>query len=141
MELPADTLFVDTLNPDMDRDDFMSAIRTIVTDDDKKVLGENYEDQLAEAILYPAVFAPFPATFDSVAIAGIIDDVGSSDLQKNSDPVLDLEFTNTKVDRTAHLINRMLELGVIEPSEITGRFHIKPEVVEKLTPILNQFEE
>lgn len=141
MELPDDTLFVDTLNADMNQDDFMSAIRNVVTEEDKKVLGENYVDQLAEAILYPTVFAPFPATFDSVAIAGIIDDVGSSDLEKNTNPVLDLEFTNTKVDRTAHLINRMTELGVIEPSELAGRFHIRPEVVAKLSPILNQFEE
>lgn len=141
MELPADTLFVDTLNPDMDQDDFMSAVRAIVTDDDRKVLGKNYEEQLAEAILYPAVFAPFPATFDSVAIAGIIDDVGSSDLEKNTNPVLDMEFTNAKVDRTAHLINRMLELGVIEQSEKAGRFHVMPEIVAKLTPILSQFDE
>lgn len=140
MEIPKGTFFIDTLDPNMTKKDFMNAICHIATEDDKKNFGDDYEEQLANAVLYPAVFAPFPATFDSVAIAGIIDNVGASDLEKNDNPTQDLQFTDIKINRTAHLIGRMIELGVIEPSDMAGRYFVRQETITKLTPILNQFE-
>jgi hypothetical protein len=132
--------FVESLSSDMSKDDFMKAVKDIVVDEDRNVLGENCEEQIANAILYPAVFAPFPATFDSNAIAGIIDEVGASDLQKTQDPTLDLEHTDKIINRTSLLLNRSIQLGVIEPDE-NGRFFIKPDVAKKLGTILEKFDE
>lgn len=132
--------FVDSLSADMTKEQFIDALRGVITDDDRKIFGPNYEDQLIQLVLYPAVFAPFPATFDSNAIAGIVDDFGAADLKKTQNPTLDLEHTNTIIDRTMHVASRSVELGVLELND-EGRFFIRPEVANKLKPILDKFEE
>ena len=42
---------------------------------DKAMFGENAASCVAQAIVYPAVFGPFPATFDTVAFGSVVDDV------------------------------------------------------------------
>ncbi|MHC1716328.1 MAG: hypothetical protein AB9915_00305 [Candidatus Dojkabacteria bacterium] len=131
-------LFVDSIAPGMNKDEFIELASKEFTSEDQEIFGDDYQEQMLNGILYFSVSAPYPVTFDSNAIAAVVDDIGSSDLEKTFDPTIDLEHTDTTIKRTQHIIERAIELGIIEMNE-EGRFYIKQETIDKLLPILQQF--
>ena len=133
------TSFTANLPVDISREDFMLRLGETNLATDATTLGSDYVEQMTCAVLYPSVLAPYPATFASVAIAGIVDMFASSDQEKLFDPTADLLFTDEVVDRTGYLAERMLQLGVIEHSH-EDRFLITPKKKQKLEIILNKFD-
>lgn len=131
---------INSLNPAMSPADFVKRVEESLTKEDEKVLGSGYKDQMVQAILYTAVFAPYPATFGTNALAGVVDDFGASDLEKTINSDIDLEHTDKLINRTQHLVGRLMGFGVIEMDK-EGKLFVKQEVVDKLMPILGRFEE
>lgn len=131
--------FVATIPKDIGREQFLMRLGGTQIPTDREVLGHGYEEQMVEAVLYPSIFAEFPATFDAVAIAGTVDMVGSANMSNLSDPTKDLLVTDQIVERTSHLVDRMLQLGAIEHSH-EDRFMIPPLKKQKLYKILSKFD-
>ena len=132
--------FVEAITPGISKDDFLKLALKQITEEDKEIFGDDYEKQMLNLMLYFSIFAPYPATFDSNAVAGIVDQMGSSDLARVQDPSLDLEHTDNLIRRNLHILERATELGIIEQNE-SGRFYIRQETADKLLPILEQFED
>lgn len=132
--------FVETIPSGIGKDDFIKLASEQFTEEDREVFGDNYKEQMLDLIMYFTIFAPYPSRINSHAIAGIIDEIGSSDLSKTFDSTEDLEHTDTIIKRTQHLTERAIELGIIEQND-EGDFYIKQETVDKLLPIIDQFEE
>lgn len=132
--------FLDAITTEMSKEEFVELASKEFTTEDKEIFGDDYQKQMLDVILYFSVFTPYPATFDSNTIAAVVDDIGSSNIQKTADPIIDLEHTETVIKRTQHIIERAIRLGIIEINE-DGRFYINQETVDKLLPMLELFDE
>lgn len=123
---------VDALTRTTTRDEFETLVDHLVTEDDTRLFGDKARDFIIQALLYPAVFAPAPATFDSVAYAAVIDDVVADGGYANMDRTVDPE-------RIARLLAISLDNGIVEMQE-SGRVSMRPAVQELLMNILEQYE-
>jgi hypothetical protein len=101
---------------------FEDVIRQLLPQQVKLVelVKEGAEEKLQECLLYPAIMAPEPATFNTGALAAMW---GSSDNN---------ELTET-------LMRICLDMGVIAPSQTEGRFMISQNMKDKLEFILKQY--
>ncbi len=98
------------------------------------MFGENAASCVAQAIVYPAVFGPFPATFDTVAFGSVVDDVMAEQMKLPEKQ----RFPDT--DRVARLLEISLEEGIIETQE-DGRLFVPGHVHNIIFPILSKFDE
>jgi hypothetical protein len=109
---------VDVINPKMTKDSFEKLVSNLVTDADRKMFGEKVNDLVVQSILYPAVFAPYPATFGTDAYAFVIDDAVAA---SRFEGLID-------TDRIDRLLTISLENGILEMNE-DGRL-VVPEGVQ-----------
>lgn len=131
-ENPQQVKLMDKIGKKTTREEFENLVDGMVTDGDRRLFGPKAKDFIMQAILYPSVFAPAPATFASDAYAFVIDDVvsegGYDEMDRTVDP-----------DRIDRLLTISLENGVVDMEE-SGRLSIPKEVQEVLEPILEQYE-
>ena len=137
-ELLSEKSFVDTIPEGISKDDFIPLASKQFTPKDKEIFGNEYEEQMLNILLYFSVFASYPSTFDSIAIASTVDLIGSSNINKTFDPQNYPEHAKIVDQRVSHIITRASELGVIE-EEDKGQFYIEQKTIDKLKPILEQF--
>lgn len=98
------------------------------------MFGKDAAGSVAQAIIYPAVFAPEPATFDTVAFGSVIDDIMAEQM-KLPEPQ---RFPDT--DRVARLLEISLEEGIVVLVD-DGRLMVPIGVHYKIMPILAQYDE
>lgn len=121
---------IDILRPNTPKGSFELLVRNIITAEDMALFGDKARDLVAQSLLYPAVFASYPSTFDTEAYAFVIDDAA---VAAGYDGLID-------TDRINRLLWISLENGILEMHE-DGRLGVPKGVTEIILPILKQYND
>lgn len=115
----------DLLKPDIPREQFEQISGQLVTEQDRKLLGEGAQSKVLTSLLYLASFAPEPATFDEAAYKAVVgfDDAGQP----------------LKEEEISRLLQIAKETGVVKETE-KGRLMVDKKVHPILEQLLNQYE-
>ncbi len=124
---------IDQLSAQTTKEEFELLVGGILTEGDRKMFGENAASAVAQAIIYPAAFAIYPATMDTVAYGSVIDDIMAEQMS------LPEKERFPDIDRVARLLEISIEQGIVEMRE-DGRLYIPTQVHEKIYPILSQYD-
>jgi hypothetical protein len=117
---------VDAIDDTTTPEQFESRVAELLTDADIHLFGERAASLIAQAILYPAVFAPFPAMFDSEGFAFVIDDLVAQAGLDTVDP-----------DRINVLLLIARAAGVVDVTE-DGRLFVPAKVHPKIVTLLEK---
>ena len=125
---------VDHLSGQTTKAEFQSLVGGLLTDQDRKIFGKNATNLVAQAIIYPAVFPPYPATLDTAAYGDVVDDVMAAQILSPEEE----KFPDT--DRVARLLEISLEQGIVEMQQ-DGRLYVPKDVHKKIKSILLQYDD
>lgn len=125
---------LDKLSYNTSKQEFESLVGGVLTAQDKVMFGENAASCVAQAIIYPAAFAPFPATFDTAAFGSVVDDIMAEQMKLPEKQ----RFPDT--DRVARLLEIAIEGEIIEMLE-NGRLLVPTRAYVKIRPILEKYDE